>query len=390
MPIEINWVRELRIAVNTRLLLKDKLEGIGWFTYESLKRIVLDHPEHDFFFIFDRKFDDQFIFAKNVTPVVVGPPARHPFLFYLWFEHSIPKLLKKIDADIFISPDAFSSLKTKVKTLLVIHDLNFEHYPEHLPWLIQKYYRFYTPRFAKKATRIATVSEFSKQDIISQYKISTEKIDVVFNGSNSVFRPLSAKEKEKTKSLFTNGKEYFLFIGAISPRKNLKNLLLAFDLYREKNNTETKLLVVGEKMWRGGDLEDVFSRMKFKNEVIFTGRLNPEELAAVLGSALALTYTSFFEGFGIPIIEAFNAGTPVITSNTTSMPEIAGNAALLANPFKPESIADAMKDITFNVQLREKLVEKGNKRKLDFSWEKTADNLWKSIEKVVKQQNSDG
>lgn len=387
MPIEINWLKELRIAVNTRLLLKDKLEGIGWFTYESLKRIVLSHPEHEFFFIFDRKFDDEFIFAKNVTPVVVGPPARHPVLFYLWFEHSIPKILKKIKADIFISPDAFCSLKTKVKTLLVIHDLNFEHYPEHLPWLIQKYYRYYTPRFARKATRIATVSEFSKHDIVKQYKIDPEKIDVVYNGANSVFRPLSDLEKEKTKEIFTNGKNYFLFIGAISPRKNLKNLLKGFDLYRQNNITDTKLLVVGEKMWDGGGLDAVFSKMKFKDEVSFTGRLKPEELAEVIGSALALTYTSFFEGFGIPIIEAFNAGTPVITSNTTSMPEIAGDAALLTDPFKPESIANAMKDITFNVRLRNKLVEKGNVRKLDFSWEKTANNLWKSIEKVIKQNS---
>jgi glycosyltransferase involved in cell wall biosynthesis len=387
LPIEINWLKELKIAVNTRLLLKDKLEGIGWFTYESLKRIVLSHPEHEFIFIFDRKFDDEFIIAKNVTPVVVGPPARHPVLFYLWFEHSIPKILKKIKADIFISPDAFCSLKTKVKTLLVIHDLNFEHYPEHLPWLIQKYYRYYTPRFARKATRIATVSEFSKHDIVKQYKIDPEKIDVVYNGANSLFRPLSDLEKEKTKEIFTNGKNYFLFIGAISPRKNLKNLLKGFELYRQNNITDTKLLVVGEKMWDGGGLDAVFSKMKFKDEVSFTGRLKPEELAEVIGSALALTYTSFFEGFGIPIIEAFNAGTPVITSNTTSMPEIAGDAALLADPFKPESIANAMKDITFNVRLRNKLVEKGNVRKLDFSWEKTANNLWKSIEKVIKQNS---
>jgi glycosyltransferase involved in cell wall biosynthesis len=387
LPIEINRDKELRIAVNTRLLLKDKLEGIGWFTYESLKRIVLDHPEHQFFFIFDRKFDEQFIFAKNVTPVVTAPQARHPVLFYLWFEHSIPKVLKKIKADIFISPDAFSSLKTKVKTLLVIHDLNFEHYPEHLPWLIQKYYRYYTPRFAKKAARIATVSAFSKQDIVNQYKIDPKKIDVVYNGSNVVFHPIPEKEKEKTKSVYTDGKNYFLFIGAISPRKNLINLLRAFDLFREENNTDTKLLIVGEKMWGGSDLEAVYSKMKFKDEIVFTGRLKPDELAAVLGSALALTYTSFFEGFGIPIIEAFNAGTPVITSNTTSMPEIAGNAALLADPFNPNSIANAMKDITFNVRLREDLIEKGNLRKLDFSWENTARKLWNSIEKVVKQEN---
>ena len=375
----------MRIAVNTRLLLKDKLEGIGWFTYESLKRIVLSHPEYDFFFIFDRKYDERFVFAKNVTPVVVGPQARHPVLFYWWFEHSIPKILKKIKADIFISPDAFCSIKTDVKTLLVIHDLNFEHYPEHLPWLVQKYYRHYTPKFANKANRIATVSEFSKMDVVKQYNIDPKKIDVVYNGANNVFKPLSIKEKEHTKRERSDGKDYFLFIGAISPRKNLKNLLIAFDLFRKNNETDVKLMVVGEKMWRSGNLEEVYAQMEYKDEVSFTGRLSPDELGKVLGSALALTYTSFFEGFGIPIIEAYNAETPVITSNVTSMPEISGDGALHVDPFKPESIADAMKDITFNPSLRQSLIEKGNKQKLLFSWDNTANNLWNSIEKLINE-----
>lgn len=316
----------------------------------------------------------------------MAPQARHPFLFYWWFEHSISRTLKKIKADLFISPDAFCSLKTDVKTLLVIHDLNFEHYPEHLPWLVQKYYRHFTPRFAQKADRIATVSEFSKMDVVKQYTIDPEKIDVVYNGANNIFKPLSDKAKEETKQKRSEGKDYFLFIGAISPRKNLKNLLIGFDLFRKTNETDVKLLVVGEKMWRSGNLEEVYNQMEFKDEVSFTGRLNPVELGKVLGSALALTYTSFFEGFGIPIIEAYNSETPVITSNVTSMPEISGDGALHVDPFKPESIADAMKDITFNPSLRQSLIEKGNKQKLLFSWENTADNLWKSIEKLINQQ----
>ena len=150
----------MKIAVNTRLLLKNKLEGIGWFTYESLKRIVLSHPEHDFYFIFDRKYDDEFVFAKNVTPIVVGPPARHPLLHFIWYEISIPRVLKRINPDVFISPDAFLSLSSKYPDLIVIHDLNFEHFPEYMPWLWRSYYRYFTPRYAKKAKRIATVSEF--------------------------------------------------------------------------------------------------------------------------------------------------------------------------------------------------------------------------------------
>ncbi len=101
----------MKIVVNTRLLLKNKLEGIGWFTYETFKRITQQHPEHQFYFLFDRKFDDSFIFSDNIEPIVVSPQARHPALFYLWFEHAVPRVLNKINADIFVSPDGYLSLK---------------------------------------------------------------------------------------------------------------------------------------------------------------------------------------------------------------------------------------------------------------------------------------
>lgn len=375
----------MKIAVNTRLLLKNKLEGIGWFTYESLKRIVLSHPEHEFFFIFDRKFDDSFIFAANVKPIVIGPQARHPFLHYLWFEHSIPHVLKKLNPDIFLSPDAYGSLNTKIKTLLVIHDLNFEHFPEHMPWLVRKYYRYYTPLFAKKADRIATVSEFSKNDIVKQYGVLPTKIDVVYNGANTNFKPVADKVKAETRQKYSSGNNFFVFIGALNPRKNLVNLFRAYDIFRNENETEVKLVVVGEKMWWTGDLKEAYERMDHRDDVVFTGRLEPEELYKVVGSALAVAYVSVFEGFGIPIVEAWYAETAVITSDVTAMPEIAGNAALIIDPFKVVSIANAMKSITFDDALRQRLIEKGRERRNKFSWDRTAENLWDSIEKTMNQ-----
>ena len=114
----------MRIAVNTRLLLKDKLEGLGRFTSETLKLIVEQNLEHEFFFLFDRAFDESFVFADNVTPLVVNPPARHPVLWHIWFEISLPKVLKRINPDVFLSPDGFLSLNSNVKSLSVIHDLN--------------------------------------------------------------------------------------------------------------------------------------------------------------------------------------------------------------------------------------------------------------------------
>ena len=128
------------IAVNTRLLLPEKLEGIGWFTRETLSRITNDHPEHQFLFIFDRPYADEFIFSGNITPIVLSPPTRHPILWFIWFELQIPRILRKYKADLFFSPDGYLSLNTRVRQLAAIHDINFAHRPKDLPWLKAKYY----------------------------------------------------------------------------------------------------------------------------------------------------------------------------------------------------------------------------------------------------------
>lgn len=374
----------MNIAVNTRLLIVNKLEGIGWFTYESLKRITTQHPEHHFYFIFDREYDPAFIFSGNITPIVLFPQARHPVLYYAWFELAIPKLFERLKPDLFLSPDGFLSLKTPVKSLAVFHDLNFEHYPQDIPYWTRRYYRRYFPKYAEKATRIATVSEFSKADIVKQYHVGADKIDVVYDGANEAYQPILKNDRKKICAKYAGGHPYFVFIGSLHPRKNLVNLFRAFDLFKKSNPSNVKLLIVGAKKWWTGDIDAAFNRMIFCDDVIFTGRLNIDELTKVLGAALALTYVSYFEGFGIPIVEAFRADVPVITSNVTSMPEVAGDAALFVDPFDPESIAEALYKAYQYESLREDLIVRGRRRKSLFSWQQTADHLWESIEKANK------
>ncbi|MEI6348895.1 MAG: glycosyltransferase family 1 protein [Bacteroidota bacterium] len=374
------------IAVNTRLLIKNKLEGIGWFTYETLSRITKLHPEHTFYFIFDRPYHSDFVFGDNVIPVVLHPKARHPFLFVIWFEISVTRFLAKLKPDLFLSPDGYLSLLTKTKSLAVIHDINFEHYPKDLPWIIEKYYRFFFPRFAQKASRIATVSEFSKQDIVAEYNINKSKIDVVYNGSNENYYPLTNSEKELTRAKYTQGKQFFVFVGALLPRKNLTNLFFAFEQFRQKTGHKTALVIVGEKKWWTSSIEQAYSNISDKNSIIFTGRLDPIELNKVLSASVALTYVSYFEGFGIPIIEAFRCGTAVITSNVTSMPEVAGDAAILVDPFSVDEIAEALQLLIENQDYRDQLIQKGTIQLSKFSWDKSAELLWKSIEKTINKE----
>ncbi|MDA3952303.1 MAG: glycosyltransferase family 1 protein [Bacteroidales bacterium] len=375
----------MNIAVNTRVLLKNKLEGIGWFTYETLKRITTNHPEHKFYFIFDRPYNKEFIFADNIQPIVIGPKARHPVLYYYWFEKSIPNILKQINADLFISPDGFLSLNTSVKSIAVIHDISFIHNPKDFPFGLRSYYHYFFPRFAQKAKRIVTVSEYSKQDIAAKFKISPENIDVVYNGSNEIFKPLTIEETSRTKQQYTKGADFFIFVGALSPRKNIANLLSAFDVFKSKTKCNVKLVIVGEKMFKTKNMKEVYNNISSKNDVIFTGRKSPNQLKNLYGAATALTYVPYFEGFGIPIIEAMNCDTAVITSNITSMPEIANDAALFVDPYSVQSIADAMIKISDDSDLRNHLIEKGKLQRQKFSWDKTADKLWKSIEKVINE-----
>lgn len=363
----------MKIAVNTRFLLKDRLEGIGRFSYEVLKRMVTNHPEHQFYFIFDRLYSDEFIFAKNVTPVVVFPPARHAFLFVWWFELSLPRVLKKLKPDLFFSPDGYLSLRTKVPSFQVIHDLNFEHYPEHIPFMARKHYLHYFPKYARKARHIIAVSEYTKKDITELYKIAPEKITVAYNGISGDFTPCSSDEIVQTRKEFTGGQPYFLFVGSLHPRKNIVNLMRGFDRFRAQTHAPVKLLIAGQAYWWNSDMEKAYKEIQHREDVIFTGRIDNAALRRLYGSALALTYVSLFEGFGLPIAEAMCCDVPVICSQTTSMPEVGGEAAMYVNPLSHESISEAMEKIFSNGSLREEMVEKGRMQRTRFSWDQTAE-----------------
>ena len=359
------------------------MEGMGWFGYESMKRIAASHPEHEFIFIFDRPYHEDFISSSNIKAKVLFPPTRHPFLWIFWFEISLPFYLFRLKPDLFVSPDGMISLLSSTKSVAVIHDLNFIYYKKDMPLLVEKYYNFFFPRFAKKAHRLATVSHYSKQDIVKNYAIPENKIDVVGNGSNELYQPITEELKSSIRAEISQAEPYFLFVGAMHPRKNIANLFKAFDHFKTATNSKTKLVIVGSKMYWRADINEAYESIQHKAEVVFTGRLAPEKLKEVIGAAHALTYVPYFEGFGIPIIEAMSCDVPVITSNLTSMPEIAGDAALLVNPFSIEEISAALQRIDSSEALRQELIAKGRIRRKAYSWNITAEKLWDCIAKAL-------
>jgi glycosyltransferase involved in cell wall biosynthesis len=375
----------MRIAVNTRLLLADKLEGIGWFAHETLSRITKAHPEHSFLFLFDRPYDPRFVYGPNVEPIVVPPPTRHPLLYRLWFGIQVPRILRTHKADLFLSPDGFLSLSTDVPQLSVMHDLNFEHYPEDLPAAYSRYYRSFFPRFAKKAARIVTVSGFSKQDIVKHYGVDADRIDVVHNGVSAVYVPLPLAEHATVRQKLTGGAPYLIYVGSMHARKNVARLLLAFDKLAAEH-PELRLVFVGERMFHDLRMDAAWAEVKHKDRVVFTGRLGQQELRKALGAALGLVYVSYFEGFGIPVAEAMRCGVPVVCANATSLPEVAGDAALYCDPFNVDDIARAMRQVVDDPALRERLAASGLQRAERYTWDRTADGLWASVERMMKDQ----
>jgi len=377
----------MKIIVNARLLVPDQLSGIGWFAYQTLKRMVTNNPQHQFVFLFDRPFEEAFIFGPNVIPEVIFPPTRHPLLSYIWLEYSIVNAVRKHNPDLFFSPDGYLSLKLKeIPAVPVIHDINFYHYPKDLPFVVNKYYQYFFPKFASQAKRIITVSEYSKNDIAKHFNISSDWIDVAYNGSNEIFKPVPETEKIVVKKELTDGYEYFVYVGVLVPRKNITRMLQAFDAFKKTSGSKTKLVIVGAKMFLTSEMEKAYQHSAYKQDIIFTGRLTTEKLKLVLGAAKALVYVSYFEGFGIPIVEAMYAEVPIFTSNVTAMPEVAGDAALLTDPFSIDSIKDAMLTLDKDTLLRGKLIEKGTTRRQNFSWDKTAEKVWESIEKALSSK----
>lgn len=372
----------MKIAINTRFLLSNKLEGIGWFTHEVARRWVEWHTDVEFTFIFDRPFSDEFIPHPRVKPVVAFPPARHPFLFYGYFEWAIPRILRREQADIFVSPDGFLSLRTHTPTLMVMHDVAYRHFDTHVNWIQQRYYDYFVPRFMARADRIATVSEYSKQDFIQQFGTPSDKIDVVYNGCNDNFRPLPDDEKARIRQQYAQGCPYWIYVGSIHPRKNVARLIEAFDQFKSRVATPHKLVLAGRMAWQTGEVGEVMQRIRHKDDIIFLGYVSADELPRVVASAFAVAYVSLFEGFGIPLLEAMQCDVPAIASDTSSMPEVIGDAGLLVNPYSVESIANAMVQLAQDSTLYDTCIRNGQAQRQKFSWDKTAAALWQSVEQL--------
>lgn len=365
----------MRIAVNTRFLLPGRLEGFGWYTHELLWRLVQKYPEHEYLFLFDRPYDPSFVYSDKVVPRVVFPPARHPLLFYAWFEYGVPRALEQWKADVFFSPDNFLSLSTKVPTLLTIHDVIMLQMPEQIKWIHRIYYDRYQRQYIARANRILTISEYVKSSIMATCGTHPDKIRVAYNGCRTIFEPVSEQVQIDTLQQFSEGQPYFFYTGAIHPRKNIPRLIRAFSSFKAATGAPVQLLLGGRFAWHTGEVTDAYNASTYKKDIKILGYINDLDLPRIMGSALALVYPSLSEGFGLPVLEAMQCNVPVLTSNVTALPEVAGDAALLIDPEDETALTNGLIQLWQDAALRNGLVERGKVQRAKFSWDTAADIL---------------
>ncbi len=345
--------------------------------------MVLSHPEDTFIFLFDRPFDPRFVYAENVTPLVLAPRARFAPLFYAWFEWSVPAALKKHGVDVFFSPDSMCSLSSKVPTVMTCHDLVPLHFPLQVPLLHRHYLLRDLPKFLRRAEQVLTVSEYVRQDIAHTCDIPLDKVTAIYNGCREGFLPLNNKDKQLVRDKFAEGQPYFFYAGAIHPRKNIPRLIRAFDLFKKKTAAPTKLLLAGRFAWQTGEVRTACEQAMHRHDIHFLGYVSAEDLCRLTASATAMTYVSLSEGFGLPMLEAMHCDTPVMAANASCLPEIAGEAALLVDPLSETDMANGLESLWREQTLVQSLIEKGRGQREKFSWDRAAEQVYAVLKQVA-------
>ncbi len=293
-------------------------------------------------------------------------------------------ILGKPKPDVVFEPAHTIPIFHHKNTIVTLHDLGFKYYPELYTRFERFYHNWCMDFSAKRAKRIITPSEATKKDIIKFYHTNPEKISVIYHGYNkNLYNQKTTNHKPKN---INQNSPYIFFVGRLEEKKNLENLVEAYSILRQNESIKHKLILAGKPGYHYEEIKAKIQSFKpeIKNDIIETGYVSEKDLAEYMRNASVLFFPSCFEGFGLPVLEAFASGVPVVASNTTSIPEIAKNAAILVDPRKPIRMAEELSRIIKNPDIKDKLIAQGLKRAQEFSWEKSAQQHLDAIIKTAK------
>ncbi|MCM8821338.1 MAG: glycosyltransferase family 4 protein [Candidatus Omnitrophica bacterium] len=299
------------------------------------------------------------------------------------FLFDLPTNVKKSGIDL-LHTQYHIPFSINIPSVITLHDVSYLTHPEFFPISERLKMKFMMPYSIRKAKKIITVSEFSKKEILKMYKNVGEKICAIYNGISDDFKPANNAEIQQTLEKYQIRKPYILTVSNLQPRKNLKGLIDSFSRIQRKNSEFfCSLVIVGKKLWLYDDIFTEVRNSEFKEKIIITGYLENRDLISLYSGAEMFVYVSFYEGFGFPPIEAMACGCPVITSNTSSLSEITGDASIKVNPENSEEIASAIARLYQNKKLKENLIEKGFMQAKKFSWKECAKKTIEIYKEVI-------
>lgn len=355
----------MNIAINGLIIDKNKA-GIGQYGYNLINALV-KYSQFDYALLLQNDIEvnyDNIIYRneykKSINRIwdeqVIIPPKYKNYNLIHFLDYSSP--IKKIEKPFIIT----------------IHDLCFYKYPDTFTSGSRNIKKIITPISIKNAQRIITVSENTKKDIIDYFPFAKDKIRVIYPGASKVKKIISEDKIEIVNSKYGISGKYILSVGTLEPRKNIKRLVEAYKIVNEYCK-DIKLVIVGKKGWLYDDLFTSIGSDKLKDNIVITGYVDQVDMSELYSGAEVFVYPSIYEGFGLPPLEAMKCGTPVIVSNTSSLPEVVGDAGIFINPFDIDSIKDGILKVINDKDLRKELIDRGYKQASKFDWSKAAANI---------------
>jgi len=350
------------LIINSKFLTQN-ITGVQRFAFNvAIKlsqiknnNLLFFSPNGDFKPFYEEFFKKDFLIVKGRTKGIIWEQIELPLF---------AKRKKAIILNLGNSGPVFYN-----KNITVIHDLLWLKFPEAYSKLFVKWYSFMVPRLIRNSLKIITVSQTSKKDIMNYFKIAEDKISVVYLGiDKTIFRPLRLKRED-----------FILWVGSLKAYKNFYGLIDAFKILKQKYKISHRLILAGYGVEK---LREKFPD-KIRDDVVFIDKVNDEILINLYNRADLFVFPSFYEGFGLPPLEAMACGCPVVVSNAGSLSEVCGDAAVYCNPYDPEDIARAIYEVLSSEELKNYLSQKGLERAKIFSWEKTAEEILKIIEEVA-------
>jgi glycosyltransferase involved in cell wall biosynthesis len=356
----------MHVGIDARLVHQTRA-GIGQYTLRLTQALATAFPQDRFTLLQDRRDSRPLVEAPNVAAMPCLVPSHHRLE-----QRLLPWMLRGGSTDVYHWPDFIPPLNAQGRFVITIHDLAFLIYPHFLTTDSARYYG-QIDRAVRRAQQIIAVSESTKNDLVRMLGAPEEKITVIYEAADPLFRPVDREEAlRRVQSLHDLPNDFILFVSTIEPRKNVSGLLRAYRRLRDDYKLAPALVLVGAKGWLSEDLDAEVDALGLRSHCHFLGRVSGHDLLHLYNSARCLVHPAFYEGFGLTPLEAMACGTPAIVSNISSLPEVVGDAALLINPEHDEEITVALWRLLTDQPLWEELRAKGLQRAAAFSWERTA------------------